>query len=125
MRRRFRKADWIFLAVTVCLIAALLFFFSFFRGEAGGSVVVTVDRTVYGTYPLSEDAVISIDTEDGHNVLTIRGGEAKMTEADCPDRLCVHQKADSRSRETIVCLPHKVVVSVESRKESGLDAVAE
>ena len=48
------------------------------------------------------------------NTLEIRDGCADMTDADCPDKICVNQKAVSRPGETIVCLPNKVVVEVEA-----------
>ena len=44
-----------------------------------------------------------------------------MIEADCPDRLCVKQKAICKNGETIVCLPHKVVVEIRSQEENLLD----
>ena len=47
-----------------------------------------------------------------------------MTDADCPDQLCVHQKAASKNHESIICLPNKVVVEVNGNKESEFDAVA-
>ena len=44
--------------------------------------------------------------------------------ADCPDKLCVHQKAVSRDGESIICLPNKVVVSIEGGEDREMDAVA-
>ena len=35
-----------------------------------------------------------------------------MKDADCPDRLCVKQGSISKNGESIVCLPHKVIVTV-------------
>jgi hypothetical protein len=58
------------------------------------------------------------------NVLVIEDGKADMTDADCPDRLCVHQRAISRNNETIVCLPNKVVVQVTGGEESEFDSIA-
>lgn len=124
MNKRFRKNDFFFLAIVALLLIGLLFFFSFSKGKSGDYVVITVNQTEFGTYPLSKDDVIQIDTGDALNVLTVQDGEAKMTEADCPDKLCVHQKAISHDRETIVCLPHKVVVTVKSSEDSDLDAIA-
>ena len=46
-----------------------------------------------------------------------------MIEADCPDKLCVHQKAIERTNETIVCLPHKVVVEIQDAKEADFDSM--
>ena len=74
-----------------------------------------------GTYVLTEDRRIEIN--HGTNILEIKNGEASMIEADCPDQICVHEKAISADGESIICLPNKIVVEVESDKESELDAV--
>ena len=55
----------------------------------------------------------------------IKNGKADMTEANCPDLLCVHQKAISHQGETIVCLPNKIVVSVAGGEESEIDTVVQ
>ena len=91
-----------------------------FRGQ-----LVTVDGAIYGTYPLDVDKEIPIQ-KDGKttNLLVIKDGKADVTEADCPDKLCVHQKAISKTNETIVCLPNKVVVQVIGTGESELDSIA-
>ena len=54
----------------------------------------------------------------------IENGKVKMKEADCPDQICVHHRAISKNRETIVCLPNKVVVEIVSSEESELDSIA-
>ena len=51
--------------------------------------------------------------------------EADMKEADCPDKLCVHQKAISAENESIVCLPNRVVVTVTNSKKEGMDGFAQ
>ena len=54
----------------------------------------------------------------------IEDGKAKMISADCPDQLCVHQSSIAKSKETIVCLPNKVVVEVQgSGDKKDYDAV--
>ena len=53
----------------------------------------------------------------------IKNGKADMTEADCPDKLCVHQKPVSKNHESIICLPNKVIVEVDSSANSEFDAV--
>lgn len=91
----------------------------------GAQVKVTVDGALYGTYPLEIEQEIAIE-KDGvvTNRLVIRDGVADMIEADCPDKLCVHQKAISKTGETIVCLPNKVVAEIIGSEESELDSVA-
>ena len=85
----------------------------------GDQVVVEVDGAVFGTYDLHKDAEIRIETEDGgYNVLVITDGFAAVTQASCPDKLCVHQHRISRSDESIICLPNKVVISIATHNGS-------
>lgn len=125
MHKRFGKQDAIVILVIVALCAGLLYFYYFRTGDNGEYAIVTVDGVEYGKYSLDEEEVIQIRI-DGEvtNTLTISNGKADMTDASCPDHLCVNQKAISKDKETIVCLPNKVVVTIESNEESDIDAVA-
>ena len=83
--------------------------------EKGDSISVTVDGTHFGTYSLSKDVTVDIVTGEngeGHNVLVIKDGKAYVESATCPDGICAAHKPISRERESIVCLPHKVVITV-------------
>ena len=44
-----------------------------------------------------------------------------MSEADCPDRLCVKQGEITNGIYPIVCLPHRLTVRIV--ENSGIDAV--
>ena len=81
-----------------------------------GSIRITINGEEYGTYSLAKDQVISIgDT----NVCEIKNGEVKMIEADCPDHLCLKQRAVDSTGGTIVCLPNKVVIEGEKGDSSA------
>lgn len=92
--------------------------------EDGASAQITINGEVYQTLPLNHDTTITIPSDDGHtNILTIHNGYADITDADCPDKLCVHQKKISKKGETLVCLPHKIVISIISGKQSQTDSI--
>ncbi|MBP3488014.1 MAG: NusG domain II-containing protein [Roseburia sp.] len=124
--KRVSRNDIIFLAVLAAVVAVVFLVFSVVGNkEDGAYVLVTIDGEEYGTYSLWQEQEVPI-IQDGvtTNVLVIEDGFADMTEADCPDKLCVHQKAISKNNETIVCLPNKVVVQVMGSEESGFDSIA-
>ena len=111
--RKFRN-DLIFVAAILVIIAigaAALFLLR----EEGSTVQVEVNGTIIGTYPLSVDREVEIITGDSGeelNLLVIKDGKASVTTATCPDGICAAHKPISREGESIVCLPHKVVVTV-------------
>lgn len=119
-----KKGD-IWLVSGILLIAAVSFFIiEFWIKQPGTKVVITVDGKVFGTYALEDDGRIEIETVYGKNTVVIEGGGVFMTEADCPDKICVKTGKISKTGETIVCLPHKVVVEVQA-KERELDGVVQ
>lgn len=118
-----QKKDWILIMVVV-LVAGLAFLMhEFIGGRGAGCVTVKVEGKLQGVYSLSKDRTVEIN--GGTNILKIRNGIADMTEADCPDKLCVNQKAVSKNGESIICLPNKVVVTIDSSENSEFDAVAQ
>ncbi|MBR3211990.1 MAG: NusG domain II-containing protein, partial [Firmicutes bacterium] len=74
----------------------------------------TCGGEIYGTYPLSEDREIIIENAGHINKITINDGQVQMTEASCHNQICVKHGAISKDNETIVCLPNRVVVRIES-----------
>lgn len=111
----------IILVITIgCLLGMRIWQKNNTSGEA--LAVVTIDGEVYGEYPLSEDLTERIDLPDGsYNVLTVQDGYAQVTEASCPDQICVHHNHIKYSGETIVCLPNKLVVEVQGGEDNGID----
>ena len=78
-------------------------------------VKITVDGKVFGTYLLSEDRTVSVNET---NIVLITEGTVSMESADCPDQI-------KRSGESIICLPNKVVVSIEGGGEEKLDGTVQ
>lgn len=105
------KNDIIFIIILLTVSVTLGAAFFFPRGE-GEVVEVRIDGRVTAVYSLSEDITVELDGVGGKNTLVIRDGKAEISYADCPDGICANHKPISRSGESIVCLPHKVVITV-------------
>lgn len=82
------------------------------NNKSGKTVVITENGSTYGTYSLSENKVIDINTDLGHNKVVIKDGKVHMEEADCPDKYCVDKGNISKTNESLICLPHKLVVEI-------------
>lgn len=112
-KRRFRN-DIILIVALLMIAATVGLCLHLFKGD-GNVVKVTIDGKPYGTYSLSENRTEDIITgEDGEqlNRLVIKDGKALVETATCPDKICSNHRPISRDGESIVCLPHRVVVTV-------------
>ncbi|MBQ8592439.1 MAG: NusG domain II-containing protein [Lachnospiraceae bacterium] len=119
-----KKNDWLLFGSVIVIACIILSGYRMFTTK-GTYVEVVRDGVVTERYRLSEDIEVAIETAYGINVLRIQDGYASVIEADCPDKLCVKQKEIMNAGESLICLPHRLVIRViGSEKETEIDAVA-
>lgn len=120
------KNDIILIGI-ILLFAIIGAFYLFVLRGSGDFVKVSVDGEIYATYSLSKDTTEEIHTGSNNehsNRLVIRDGKAYIETATCPDGICVAHTPIFREGESIVCLPNKVVITIEVSDDiNDLDVV--
>lgn len=120
-----KKHCTVILCAFILLLAAIIYLYVNLSSPGGEMVTVTSDGSLYGVYSLHEEQQIRIVSEDGYNLLIIKDNTAYVSEADCGNQVCVHTKAISAGGRQIVCLPHKLVISIESPDEETIQPEGE
>ena len=91
----------------------------------GRDAMLTVNLYVDGAeterHALSQDGTYPLN--GGSNILVIAGGQAWLSEANCPDLLCVRQGKVHYTGQSIICLPNRLSVTVEGGESDGVDFV--
>ena len=100
----------IILIVAVLFAGVVLLIVTGSRGKAGSYAVVMVRNNETARYSLSTDGIYTIN--GGTNTIEIKDGKVRMTEAECPNHLCVRQGWISFSGQSIVCLPNELSVTI-------------
>ena len=108
--------------VAVLLVAALALCFGLRSLQArdtgtGAQAVVTVEGREIGRYPLKKSGTFPLN--GGTNILVVENGEAWVSEANCPDKVCMGMGKISRNGEFIACLPNRLLVVVEGAAEAS------
>jgi hypothetical protein len=118
------KNDIILVAIIVLVATVGLFLLNIFKIE-GSFAVIKIDGKETERYPLSVNTEVVIETgDDGRNILVIADNKAFMKDANCPDKICEGHSKISYKGETIVCLPHKLVIEIVADEATDeLDAV--
>lgn len=121
-----KKADLVIVAVVLAVAGILCFYLYYVNGDSGKYVEVEKNGKIVDTLSLDEDFEKQYDFDGETNTLVIKDGKASVTEANCPDGICVNHKSVNKSGESIICLPHKFVVTVTDEKSANdeIDAVA-
>ena len=108
------RNDIILVAVLLVLVIIGGIYLFVFR-SSGNFVRVTVDGKLYNEYLLSQNIVEDIYTGNNGehlNRLVIKDGKVFVETANCPDGICSKHRAVFRDGESIICLPHRVVITV-------------
>lgn len=102
----------IVLLATVILLCVVVTVLLVTSREGGLAVEIVSDGEVVKTMELKNDAEYEVVTDRGTNLVVIEDGQVTVKEADCPDKVCVNHKPISMTGETIICLPHKLVIEI-------------
>ncbi|MDO4965475.1 MAG: NusG domain II-containing protein [Lachnospiraceae bacterium] len=102
------------------IVALVWFIVSLIFSSNGERADIYLNNTLIESLDLSVERDGSV-ISDGNTLLSynISGGKIDVTSADCEDKLCVHQKPISKNGENIVCLPQKIVITINSDTKSG------
>lgn len=74
-----------------------------------------------------DDSVVGkiyrIETPYGYNIVEMGDKKVRIKEDDSPDQIAVRKGWISTSSDTLVCLPHKLVVEIISDEETDIDHI--
>ncbi|MFQ7473439.1 MAG: NusG domain II-containing protein [Anaerovoracaceae bacterium] len=117
-----KKADIILAVFLIAAGLAMSYIISFGK-TAGDELKVTANGKIFGYYPLAENREIEIKQNEHINKITIKDGKVSMSFSDCRGQDCIHQHPISKTGETIVCLPNKVILEI-TGNEDEYDSIA-
>lgn len=107
-----KKAD-IVLFIILIVLGLGLSWLSIAGSVTGQKAVVTVSGKVYGSYDLSRNQSVTIKHKGHTNKFSIKDGYVQMTYSDCKNQICVKKGRINETNQSIVCLPNKIVITIE------------
>lgn len=108
----------LFSVLTVSIIAV---FVEIVFVPAGNTVIIKVDNEIYGKYSLNRNIKLNVQSKYGNNEVIIEDGAVYVADSDCKNKICVKSLPISAAGQSIICLPHKLIISI-TGNESDLDA---
>ena len=115
-----KKRDLILIGIVLAVILLSFLLITLLKKD-GAYVVVRVNGEEVARYSLAEDGEYELN--GGSNILRIEGGKAYLTEANCPDHLCINQGKIDQTGETITCLPNRLTVTVYGADDAEVEII--
>lgn len=105
--------------ILILLLAAVVLSAGFLllqRKQVSSPVArITRDGELIREIPLDEveeSYSFVVEDEEGSNTILVEPGRIRVSEADCPDQVCVNQGFISDGTVPVVCLPHKLMIEI-------------
>ena len=89
----------------------------------GRTVVIECDNKLVYRLPLETDKTVPVKGPMGTTIVEIKDSRVRIQDSPCHNKLCIRQGWINKG--SLVCLPNKVVVTIDTGKETGdtVDAV--
>lgn len=109
-----RKKDALLLIFLLAGAGVVFIILFAIRGcGSGHKTIIKVDGNIIRECDIGRDETIEVSGYNGgHNTVIIKDGQVSVIDADCPDKVCVDTGMINAPGQTIVCLPHRVVVEI-------------
>ncbi|MGI6344193.1 MAG: NusG domain II-containing protein [Bacillota bacterium] len=65
------------------------------------------------------------DGQGGYNVIAVERGRIRVIEANCPEQVDVKQGWISAPHQSLVCLPHRLVIEIQSGEAPEVDGIVQ
>jgi len=122
-----KTRTWIMIIAALFAVSAVSAALLFFMPKKGSIANIYVNGECVRSIDLSavtEAYEFTVETEWGSNTVRVEPGRICVKDADCRDRVCVNSGWISDTAAPLVCLPHKLVIKIESKENSEIDAVS-
>lgn len=122
-----KTKTWVILLAVIVLLSGVGTFFFFTQKPEGHIVEIRQDGTCIETIDLDKVkepySFVVEDPHGGSNTILVEPGRIRISEADCPDQVCVKHSWLGDSAAPIVCLPHRLVIQMQG--SSSIDTVTQ
>ncbi len=118
------KKNDVLLIIAVIIMGLIgLVFVRSYIGDSGEFVIAKDDGKEVLRADLSKDSEYKIVTENGFNIIKVHSGEVTVIDSDCKNKICVNHRPIRSTSESIICLPHKLIVEIEKEdSDSEVDS---
>lgn len=125
-----KKADKIIILVIIILSVSIELFIRLTHIQNEKSnIVINVNNKIIEEIPmnaLDESKIHDFNFENNEGFVEVKNGKVRMLKMDkkiCPKAICSETGWIDKSYQSIICLPNKIIVTIEGNDEELIDTI--
>ena len=116
--------DKILLVLILALGVISLITLNHFR-QPGETVTIEVNGQALYHLDLNTSQQVTVTGSIGETTIKIDHGAARVIHSDCPEKICIKTGKIQRAGQVIVCVPNRVVVTIEGKRKNQFDVITQ
>ncbi|WP_448903276.1 NusG domain II-containing protein [Eubacterium sp.] len=121
---KLKKYDIIAIICVAVIVIISYITVNLLRNDEVDTVVIYVDGKIEKKLDLNKNQEYKVNVDNGYNIVRIKDKKVRIKESDCSNQTCVNMGTISKDGQTLICLPHKVEVTIVSDDKSEVDVIA-
>ena len=121
---KLKKYDIIAIICVAVIVIISYITVNLLRNDEADTVVIYVDGKIEKKLDLNKNQEYKVNVDNGYNIIRIKDKKVRIKESDCSNQTCVNMGIISKDGQTLICLPHKVEVTIVSDDKSEVDVIA-
>ena len=121
---KLKKYDIIAIICVAVIVIISYITVNLLRNDEADTVVIYVDGKIEKKLDLNKNQEYKVNVDNGYNIIRVKDKKVRIKESDCSNQTCVNMGTISKDGQTLICLPHKVEVTIVSDDKSEVDVIA-
>ena len=93
--------------------------------QQGNTVTIKVAGKIVHSLNLKQDQELVVNGPVGQTHIQIQHGKVRVVSSDCPHKICVKTGWIHKSGDLIVCVPNKVVITIEGENNNYFNVITQ
>lgn len=130
MGAKYMFKKWDIVIIIILLIVSFIpeLIFGVILGKSYNNTYaqITMDGKLYKRIPLSDhrgQENMKIKTNSGYNILVVKDNSIAIIDGDCKDKICIKSGYIKNPGESLICLPHKLMIEIKGNQENEKDII--
>jgi len=120
-QKYFIRNDIFIFIILAVLILALTGSVFLIKQKKGNEAYIYSDGELIKIMPLDNNDVYLYEYKGHYNKIVVDSGYVFVEDSDCDDKVCVYMGKINKIGDSIICLPHKLVIKIKGEGENPAD----